>query len=135
MANVKQKVGSWGEEAASQILEYFGFQILNRNVRVGKGEIDIVSLHEKQLVFVEVKTRTNRVFGAGEEAVTKQKMLRLAKSCYRYLEEIGLEDDNFRIDVVVIEEVFDHFFLFRHWAGVGEEIADLLDGFSGKQVR
>lgn len=52
------KLGAVGEQFAADHLEAKGFEILERNFRARFGEIDIVALHDHQLVFVEVKTRT-----------------------------------------------------------------------------
>lgn len=53
-------VGMTGEEVAARYLESAGYRILERNVRFGRYEIDIVAKDKarKMIVFVEVKTRS-----------------------------------------------------------------------------
>ncbi|MEL7341821.1 MAG: YraN family protein, partial [Bacteroidota bacterium] len=55
------ELGQQGEDIAAGYLEAKGFQILDRNYRFQKGEIDIVALmlDPAELVFVEVKTRSD----------------------------------------------------------------------------
>jgi putative endonuclease len=55
-----QRIGTWGEQAASDYLQARGFEILDRNVRTPYGEIDLLALRDRQTIFVEVKTRTSR---------------------------------------------------------------------------
>lgn len=53
-----QYVGRRGEETATAFLRLQGFDILGRNVRLGRKEIDVIAWdpHERTVVFVEVKT-------------------------------------------------------------------------------
>ena len=55
------------------------------------------------LVFIEVKTRTNRAFGTGSEQVSAKKSLRLQAAAQRYLAENDLENSDWRIDLISIE--------------------------------
>ena len=50
------RLGRWGEKQSCQLLQRKGFTILLRNYRSHVGELDIVALDGKTLVFVEVKT-------------------------------------------------------------------------------
>ena len=56
----KKSIGDFGEKKAAQYLRLRGYRILERNWRSGKYEIDIIAATVKDLVFVEVKTRTYR---------------------------------------------------------------------------
>lgn len=53
--------GIAGEQAAAAYLERNGYRILERNVRLGRYEIDLVAkdLQRRMIVFVEVKSRTS----------------------------------------------------------------------------
>lgn len=66
-----------------------GYQIIGRNVRMHSvkqlGEIDIIAVKGKQLVFVEVKTRRSNYYGTGAEAVNWQKQRRLVRSAKLYI--------------------------------------------------
>ena len=52
-----QVVGSGAERTAEQYLRKRGFRPLARNFRCRLGEIDLIALHEHELVFVEVRYR------------------------------------------------------------------------------
>jgi putative endonuclease len=55
------------------------------------------------IVFVEVKTRQSRRFGAPEDAVTPAKLRRLRSVAEAFLQAEGLHDSNWRVDVVAVE--------------------------------
>ncbi len=54
------KKGNKGEEAACRYLQRHGYQVLDRNRRLARGELDIVALKGDILVFVEVKAHKQR---------------------------------------------------------------------------
>ncbi len=68
-----------GEDAVAALLEQRGFTIEHRNLRIGKGEIDIVARKQDLLCMVEVKARRTRTRGAGHEAVTPAKVHQLRR--------------------------------------------------------
>ena len=55
--------GQSGEEQACRYLCRHGYEILDRNARLGRGELDIVAKKDDLLVFVEVKTHKSRESG------------------------------------------------------------------------
>src|SRR5689334_703283 len=70
-------VGALAEAQAALYLERLGYRILTRNARLPGGEIDIVALDGRTLVFVEVKRRLRGSFGAALGAVDARKRTRL----------------------------------------------------------
>lgn len=56
MTHARQKLGRQGEELAVTFLTERGYQILERNWRCLKGEVDIIATHEEFIIFCEVKT-------------------------------------------------------------------------------
>ena len=56
------ELGKNGEEIATEFLRKKGYKILERNFEASQGEIDIIAKDDKELVFVEVKTRTDTAF-------------------------------------------------------------------------
>ncbi len=107
----KQRIGHWGEVVAASYLEQRGYQVLARNFRTGRGEIDLIARQAGAcqggagvLVFVEVKTRTNDAFGLPEEAVDARKLEHLFRAAEAYLEERPeLAGEEWRIDAISIE--------------------------------
>lgn len=95
------RTGTEGEQLACRFLEAAGFEVLERNWKHGKLEIDIVARHEQQLVFVEVKTRSSNQHGEPEEAVKKGKRGKLIKAANAYIQLTGC-DLAARFDIVSV---------------------------------
>lgn len=93
-------MGAQGEQIAINYLHNRGYQILERNYRNKLGEIDIIAKHGNDLVFIEVKTRSDKVFGSPLEAVTSAKQRQLAKVALEYLSRQNCFDQPARFDVV-----------------------------------
>jgi putative endonuclease len=98
-----KKLGTKGEQLAANFLKGHGFEIIERNFRFDRGEIDIIARKEKLISFCEVKTRTSDAYGRGEEAVDPRKRKQIRKVAEGYIMEHGLDDYDFRFDVVVVE--------------------------------
>jgi putative endonuclease len=96
----KKNLGAQGEQIAINYLHNRGYQILERNYRNKLGEIDIIAKHGNDLVFIEVKTRSDKVFGSPLEAVTSAKQRQLAKVALEYLSRQNCFDQPARFDVV-----------------------------------
>lgn len=104
MAADRKRLGDEGEDLAAAHLRSRGFRILERNARLGRlGELDIVALDGRALVFVEVKTRRGTAFGPPEEAVTPAKLRTIAACAEVWRVARGWTDRPYRIDVIAIE--------------------------------
>ena len=77
--NARQQFGRAAEAAAAQQLTRDGWTVLGRNVRVGRGELDLIVRRGDVLAFVEVKARRSTAFGAPEDAVDARKRRRVAR--------------------------------------------------------
>ncbi|MDP2720053.1 MAG: YraN family protein [Dehalococcoidia bacterium] len=99
----KKEVGAYGEELARKYLEKNGYRVLETNYRCPLGEIDIVALHKKELVFIEVRTKSGTSFGSPEESVTRAKKEKLASLAYYYLQHHSRLPSSWRIDMVPVE--------------------------------
>lgn len=103
-------VGARGEKLAQEFLEQKGYKILEINKRFflenkNSCEIDIIALDKKELVFVEVKTRSSMAFGDGFEAISKSKYYNIRKGLYAYLDEAKKQKKyykKFRIDAISV---------------------------------
>ena len=73
-----------------------------RNVRSRYGEVDLVARDGDTTVFVEVRTRRSRAFGTPEESVTSSKRRRLVLTAQQYLQDHGLGEQSWRVDVISI---------------------------------
>lgn len=96
-------LGKWGEDEAALYYEDRGYEILERDWKVGKRDIDLIALTEDKdmLVFVEVKTRQNNDLQEPEEAVDVKKMRNLAIAANAYVKLHGLDMD-VRFDIISV---------------------------------
>ena len=60
--NGKRVLGKEGERIAEQYLKQKGYRLVERNYRCAAGELDLIVLDRRVVVFVEVKTRTGARF-------------------------------------------------------------------------
>jgi len=101
-ADPRRRRARQGEDAAAAALRERGYRIVARNVRLRRGELDIVADDRGTLVFVEVKTRRSRAYGTPAEAVTPAKQRALATLALAYLARRGLHGRVCRFDVVEV---------------------------------
>ena len=92
---------------AQKFLRKKGLKIIDENYRTRWGELDIIARDGKTLVFVEVKTRTQKIFGSPLQAVTADKQRRLIRMAKTYLVEKNLNDVPARFDVIGISLLND----------------------------
>jgi putative endonuclease len=80
-------LGKAGEKAAAELLRRRGYEVVGAGFRARRGELDLVCRRGKELVVVEVKTRTDDSFGTPFEAVgvRKRRALMSAAAEYRAL--------------------------------------------------
>ncbi len=93
--------GKKGEQMAVAFLEKSGYDILKRNYRFQKAEIDIIALKDTVLAIVEVKSRSSTMIIDPKDAITpkKIKLLTLAANEYVIKNELDVE---VRFDIVSI---------------------------------
>lgn len=105
MTKWRQALGRWGENLAAHKLKTAGYTVIERNYRCTAGEMDIVAYLESSdlWVFVEVKTRRGDAHGRPEEAITPIKADRLMRVAESFLQERGIENPAWRVDVIAIE--------------------------------
>jgi putative endonuclease len=98
----KQHIGRWGERVAERYLREHGLELLACNVRTHYGEIDLVMKQGQELVFVEVKARTNDTYGMPEAALTENKRAHLLAAIEAYLLTQDQPESQWRVDVVSV---------------------------------
>ena len=102
MTMTRRRRGQIGEAAAAAFLAEQGMQIIKRNYRCPLGEIDIIARDGRELVFVEVRTRSSSTFGTPKETVDQRKQMRLRCLAAYYLSRPGLDKQPCRFDVVAV---------------------------------
>lgn len=74
-----------GERRAALSYRARGYRVVDANVRVGGGELDLVVRRGRRLVFVEVKERASDSFGGGLAAVDREKRRRVERAARAWL--------------------------------------------------
>jgi putative endonuclease len=95
-------IGSRGEEAAADVYRRRGYRVVARNWRCRLGELDLVVERGGVLVFCEVKSRRQSVFGGGFEAVTWRKRAKLRVVAEAFLQATGSHPQAIRFDVASV---------------------------------
>lgn len=97
-------LGKKGEEIVYKYFKENNYQIRQRNFRCNKGEIDLIAydLKTKEIVFVEVKTRSNNKYGRPIEALDKNKMIHFINTIKYYIYIKKIEKAYIRIDAVEV---------------------------------
>ncbi|MEX0614202.1 MAG: YraN family protein [Pirellulales bacterium] len=98
----KKSLGQRGEDAAAKYLKRHGYRILARGLDSRLGELDIVAVDGRTIVFVEVKTRRSTDAGHPAEAIDPRKERRMTQAALAYLKAQGLLQYAARFDVVAI---------------------------------
>lgn len=110
---IRHEIGKLGEDLATKYLEQIGYKILERNFECKQGEIDIIAQDKNEIVFIEVKSRTNQKYGKPAEAVNQTKQKHLTKAVKYYLYSRHLENEFVRIDVMEIY-IYEHKYRVNH---------------------
>lgn len=119
MPTANQDFGQFGEKIAERYLKKKGYQILAHHYTTRWGEIDFIACDQKELVFIEVKSRRTPSYGLPEEAVTPNKLNHLIKAIYDYLSNHDLSETDCRIDVIsVFFNSFNKAPLIKHFKNI-----------------
>lgn len=98
-------IGNFAENLAKQYLEKQGLICLYEQYHVPWGEIDLIMLDQDEIVFVEVRYRSNSDYGDPLETITRQKQKRLIKTALSFQQRFNWTNDFYlRIDVIGILE-------------------------------
>ena len=97
----KEELGVWGEDEALRFLQLKGFQLIDRNIRFKRWEVDLVLLDGEELVIVEVKARCTAQIGEPWRAVSKAKQRQIINVADRYVQDNQI-DRNVRFDIISI---------------------------------
>lgn len=93
--------GKLAEEAAADFLQQENYQIIAKNYRYLKAEIDIIARQNNTIVIVEVKARSTNAFMDPEEAVNKKKIKLLIMAANHFVEDLK-ENLEVRFDIVSV---------------------------------
>lgn len=102
------ELGKEGESLAAKFLEKNGYQILEKNWRFQKAEVDLIAQKMNTIVCVEVKTRTSNRIEDPQEAVRKKKIKLLVEAMNQYVITKDL-DVEVRFDIIAITKTHENF--------------------------
>lgn len=94
-----------GDLAEDLALKYFsarGFELVQRNFNCRLGEIDLIMLDQKSLVFIEVRYRTSSQFGGALESITPAKQAKLRRAAQMFLLATKNSDCPCRFDILCV---------------------------------
>ena len=103
MDGLRSEVGAVGEEIAAAFLQRHGMTVERRNLRVGRGEVDLVCRSSGSRLLVEVRTRRAELPPVEAFDYAKRQRLR------RLSHEIGIG----RVDLVAV--ALGERFVTLHW--------------------
>ena len=102
MPSERDRLGLDGEKRAEKTLRRMGMRVLARRYRVTGGELDLICADGRTIVFVEVKTQTNRDHLDPEQRLTGTKRLRMIRAARSFVACKKLADRPLRFDVVTV---------------------------------
>ena len=97
------KLGLIGENRAVEFFIEKKYQIIQRNWKFNKYEIDIIAIDNKELVINEVKTRTNSLQNI-KEIITKSQQKRIISAADSFIKENKIDLD-VRFDMILVEKI------------------------------
>lgn len=94
--------GANTEQLACAHLQASGLKLLQQNYRLKMGEIDLIMLDGRTVVFVEVRYRKNNRYGGALHSIDPRKQARIIRTAQHYL-QYRAPDAQARFDVVAVE--------------------------------
>ena len=95
------ELGKKGEQLAVDFLLKNNYDIVERNYRFDKAEVDIIARKDDILAIIEVKTRSTADFGDPQDFVKPKQIQRLVKAVDEYITVNDL-DVEVRFDIIAI---------------------------------
>jgi putative endonuclease len=113
------RLGRSAEWVALLLLVVKGYRPRHRNWRGAGGELDLVMRHRGETVFVEVKARSDDLYGGAAASLTAKKQKVLVRTSSAYLGRYGLWEQPCRFDLVTFERTGGFFpWRIRHYRNV-----------------
>lgn len=94
--------GNYGEKVAKEYINKLGYEVVYRNFKCSFGEIDIVFKDKEELVFAEIKTRTNTDYGFPAESVTYYKRKHILNTARYFLYKYDVMNMAVRFDIIEV---------------------------------
>ena len=101
-------LGKLGETIAADFLRKKGYKICRRNYRYLKAEIDIIAQKDKELIIVEVKSRTGKFVEDLLDTITPKKIKLLTMAADYYVQTANI-DIEVRFDIITVVQQHGNF--------------------------
>src|SRR5688500_16961816 len=98
----RRETGIRGEELVATYLERQGFEVVARNARVGRLELDVIARRGSLLVFCEVRSRTSSAFIDPILTIDRTKVRNLRKAAVLWLRANGVYAEELRFDAASV---------------------------------
>ena len=95
------QLGKKGEQIAVDFLLDKGYDIVERNYRFDKAEVDIIAKNNNTLAIIEVKTRSSSDFGDPQDFLKPKQIKRIVKAVDEYV-LVNKMDLEIRFDIIAI---------------------------------
>jgi len=102
MLSSPQAFGQVAETLAADMLRKKGYRIIEKNLRLAGGELDLIAEDQGTLVFIEVKARRGEQLGGAPYAINTRKQQQIIKLAQCYLSKHRLADKQCRFDVILV---------------------------------
>lgn len=102
MAKKNKLIGCYGEAVALKFLQNKGFKLLKKNFTTRWGEIDLICKKNKEIHFIEVKSRIGDKKGKPYESINNSKINSLKRAIYFYILKNKLKNFKLYFDVISI---------------------------------
>ena len=102
MMLISKQRGNLGEELVAKKLKKEGYTVLTKNYRKRTGEVDLIVKNKKNLIFVEVKTRTSTKIDLAE-MVRPSQQKKIISAAHCYIAENRITDLTYRFDVALVD--------------------------------
>lgn len=105
MTRARQQLGARAESIVADYLAQQGMEVLARNVRVGRYELDLIARSGPLLVVCEVRSRSSLAFGSPANTIKRNKIAKIRSASARWLAGRQLAVQEVRLDAAAV--VFD----------------------------
>src|SRR3990167_8303956 len=108
MAALNLLAGKAAEQKACEFLLKQGLTLISKNYRCKQGEIDLIMRDGQDIVFIEIRLRTNKNFGSAIESINESKQKKILRTAIHFLRgRQWLHTKNCRFDVIGMSD--NHF--------------------------
>ena len=114
----QHSLGREGEDAALEYMLSKGYSLIDRNRRIGRFELDLVLGRGRQIIVVEVKTRSVDIEDMNE-VIGREKLGNIREGAHRYMSAMK-GDLDCRVDILFLEKNEDSFIVTHIEDAIGQ---------------